>query len=1756
MRQNPKSGQIHRIGGTPWGNASPGLWVFLVLLAAQVFAPGSASAQPSVVISEFVAGNVFGLSDEDDDEEDWIELHNLTAQPLSLDGWYLTDEATDPTKWRIPAVSVAAGAHLVVFASEKNRTDPAVPLHTNFKLDLMGEYLALVRPDGATVEHAYAPKFPEQFQDFSYGLAGVTTRTLLVRVGDTARFLIPADGGLGTTWLSRTFDDSAWSAGTTGVGYETQSGYEGLIGTADVESQMYGVNATAYIRLSFAVSDPSKTDKLLLRMKYDDGFVAFLNGTEVAGANRPATPAWNSGSSGNHPDAQAMVFVEYDISAFKSLLVAGGNVLAVHGLNDGASNSDFLIVPELEAIEQDMVGLTPRYFAAPTPGTTNGNGQAAPGPGLSAHGHSPACPSAAEDIITTAVFSPRFHPLASVTMTYRVTFGSETAVPMVDNGTGADQISGDGIYTAVIPRASYAAGNMVRWFYTARDSFDNTSRWPQFPDPYGSPQYYGTIVEDTTVTTNLPVVYWFVEDTWAVTQRTGTRCSVWHNGEFYDNIFVRNRGGGVTSWWPKPKMKFDFNRGYHFHYLPNQPLVEELNFQPHWFESGVSPSTYVSYMRETLATWFFKEIGVPAQQGYHVHLRQNGQFFGLYSMLDQIDEHFLRRCGLDQNGIMYKASGSHRYGNLRENPGLDRGEGPYAGYKITLPKVNGNWDALNSLTAGVNLPDGPARLNYLLDNINLPEVVNEMAGHATMQHHDRLPKNYYMYLDPKTLEWSRFPFDLEQAFEVDGDAGPFLTGSNYSTPLYGDSEHGQDGSGSDSWNHLYDAILDQPLTREMYMRRLRTLMDKYLKPSPAGGYFEPLVNATKALIETDARADDAKWHVHRQPPYDGPEYGDIDYGVSDILNVTLPTRRDQLFNLYGPGGATPLIPGAQPSHPAIQFGTIEFFPASGNQDEEYVQLTNPNTYAVDISGWKLAGGVNHVFKPGTVIIHGNSLYVSPNVAAFRNRAISPKRGEGRFVQGNYQGRLSNTGETLYLVADDGTTISQVSYAGLPALTQGNLRVSELHFDPLPPTTAELAVNPAFTASDFEFIELTNPTSLPIELQGVHFTNGVVFTFAASLLLQPGEYVLALRNRAAFEARYGAALPVAGEYAGKLDNNGETVRIEDVSDNTIVEFTYTDGRGWPVASQGAGHSMVPVPSAMDAESSGSLDYCGNWRASAYVGGSPGAPDPEIRDVVLNEIVAHTDIVQPPYDSNDQIEIYNTSSALVSLNDWYLSDNKANLKKWHIAEDFASIPANGRLLFDEIQNFHNPITGGFGIDKRGEQVYLSYLPGNSKDRVADAVRFKGQENGRSLSRFPDGQQYWYATLPTPGAANTGPVADIVISEIQYNPSDTSEMTEFVELHNPTGSDINLFDVAGAWRLDGGVSYTFPAAVTIPAGGHAVVAPFDPATSLTELAAFRGAYGLSPGEPALLYGPYTGKLSNRTDRIAVERPQEEDVPGEGISWVIVDEAIYFDQAPWTPEADGAGLSLNRLAEDFSGNAPGNWAAWVPNPGKSSDLLGVRLSSAAVPDGWRTNASPIAFTVSFSRAVNGFEPADIVVANGAVTAGSFNGQNGAAVYTFTVTPAAPAIVTVRIPENAALAVSDGKGNVNSPLFSFIFTQALTVALSSPIGEGGLTRASPVAFTATFSRAVNGFAAGDIVVTNGAVTAGSFSGQNGAAVYGFTVTPAAPGIVTVRIPANAAGAVEYGEKNAASPVFTFTYERMFTSPAATQMPWWLLGNE
>ena len=130
-----------------------------------------------LVISEVMASNAASLLDEDRDTSDWIEVHNQTATTVDLSGWTLSDDARQLNKWSFPSVSIEAGDFLIVFASGKDRRVGGENLHTNFKLSKSGEYLGLGRPDG-TVAHDFAPSYPAQQTDVSYGVAVDNNATL------------------------------------------------------------------------------------------------------------------------------------------------------------------------------------------------------------------------------------------------------------------------------------------------------------------------------------------------------------------------------------------------------------------------------------------------------------------------------------------------------------------------------------------------------------------------------------------------------------------------------------------------------------------------------------------------------------------------------------------------------------------------------------------------------------------------------------------------------------------------------------------------------------------------------------------------------------------------------------------------------------------------------------------------------------------------------------------------------------------------------------------------------------------------------------------------------------------------------------------------------------------------------------------------------------------------------------------------------------------------------------------------------------------------------------------------------------------------------------------------------------------------------------------------------------------------------------------------------------------------------------------
>ena len=156
-------------------------------------------------------------------------------------------------------------------------------MHTNFRLSAGGDYLALVEPDGQTIATQFAPAYPQQLTDVSYGVRMDAGERLLVSASSPAQVFVPTDESLGVDWTEETFvPDAAWlTDATAAIGYETDSGFAADIQT-DIGPQMAGINSSVYVRIPFELSDPGQIDTLFLRAKYDDGFIAYLNGEIVS----------------------------------------------------------------------------------------------------------------------------------------------------------------------------------------------------------------------------------------------------------------------------------------------------------------------------------------------------------------------------------------------------------------------------------------------------------------------------------------------------------------------------------------------------------------------------------------------------------------------------------------------------------------------------------------------------------------------------------------------------------------------------------------------------------------------------------------------------------------------------------------------------------------------------------------------------------------------------------------------------------------------------------------------------------------------------------------------------------------------------------------------------------------------------------------------------------------------------------------------------------------------------------------------------------------------------------------------------------------------------------------------------------------------------------------------------------------------------------------------------------------------------------
>jgi len=495
-------------------------------------------------------------------------------------------------------------------------------------------------------------------------------------------------------------------------------------------------------------------------------------------------------------------------------------------------------------------------------------------------------------------------------------------------------------------------------------------------------------------------------------------------------------------------------------------------------------------------------------------------------------------------------------------------------------------------------------------------------------------------------------------------------------------------------------------------------------------------------------------------------------------------------------------------------------------------------------------------------------------------------------------------------------------------------VSEIMYHPADPADGP------YSDDDFEFIELLNVGTEPMVLTGYRFVSGIDFDFGLGDVeeLEPGEYVLVVANREAFAARYETdGLPIAGEFSGQLSNGGEALELHHYGFGRVIRFAYKDG--WYGHTDGGGFSLT-LRHPLAAEVPDSKE---SWRASSLAGGSPGKADenlvPEPGTIVINEVLAHTD-ASPV---GDWIELHNRSSEPVYIGRWTLSDDAADLLKYTIPHR-TMLSGHGHLVLSASNHFAHPSAGKpFALSEHGETLCLASATGSGG--VMTGYRYEvvlpasEREVTMGIYERRDGKLEWTTlTAATWGADNAPPrVGPVVISEIMYNAA--SNAIEFVELYNISVEPVDLFDPehpSNTWRLAGGIDYSFPSSVTLPAHTSLVVCATNPA-------AFRLAYGLAASVG--VYGPFAGALDNAGDDVRLYKPGEPDA--DGLPWIPVDRVDYDDRAPWPVEADGTGRSLHRIVPAAYGNDPFNWEAGATNGSPATDV-DVDSDGDGIPDAW----------------------------------------------------------------------------------------------------------------------------------------------------------------------------------------------------------------
>ncbi len=1457
-----------------------------------------------------------------------------------------------------------------------------------FNFPVAGDYsLKLVyfeRGGGASVELFAAQG--------TYGAYGANFRL----VGDTA------GGGL----LVRSL---AAGGGTSG-------GYRSMIVT-DLQSQMLNSNATVYLRYSFNITNPAFYSSMTMRVNYDDGFIAYLNGTEVARRNAPAGAAWNSKATAVH---SATVSEDIPLTDQLGLLQTGTNLLSIQGLNISTNDADFFF--KVELADYRVENETNQFFANGTPGQGNGTGIAG-FVGDTKFSHDRGFYDGPFSLVIT-----------SATEGATIVYTTNGSVPALNNGM---------VYSSPIP-INCTTTLRARAFKSPLQPSDADTQtyifvddvvrqspggrapgagWPTNTSSAGQIYDYGmdqSVVDDAvygaeiredlkalptfSLVMNLPDLFDNGSGIYANPsgdergwERPGSVELINGDGSkgFQINCGVRIRGGYSRSGNnPKHAFRLFFRQEYgagklHYPLFGTQgtDTFDKLDLRTmqnySWSFDG---SGAMICNRDLFARDAQLAMGHQATRGNFYHLYVNGQYWGIYNTEERGDAAF---------GETYIGGKQEDYDVIKVDPDLgyniEATDGNTTAWQqLWLAAINGfasdaDYFRIQGLNVdGTRNPAYPVLLDVdnLIDYMlvilyggNLDAPISNFLGNSS-------PNNYFTYRN-RTGEFGGFRFLAHDSEHTLLDVNSDRTGIDFSGNIsYTAGGTFEKSNPQHLWfklqaNKEFRLKVADHIQRHMFNRGVLSVQGA-----------TALMNMRSNQLYRPIVCESARWGDSKRP------------GSAYTRQTWLGTWTSVMASFIN--GRTPVLlaqlkaDGFYPSNniaPSINS-------AGGMVAPGYaVYLTNVNAsgtlfYTLDGSDPRLPAGE-----------------VSP-------RAMSYEPGTAI----NVNSYVVVKARSLIGTNDWSALIETVLY---PSQTYTNLLITEIMYNPV--------AQGGYTADLLEFLEFKNTGTTTLDLSGLYFSEGITFGFTNGARLEPGQFLVIGRDRTALSAVY-PGLNVYGLFSGRLDNAGETLTLMHFFGGRIMSFGYKDSGRWPVMADGQGFSIVPKNPNSNPDPGSPF----GWRASTQVGGSPGADDPvsTIAPVVINEALTHSELPDV-----DQVELYNPNAFPVDISGWFLTDDRLLPRKYRIPEGRIIDPF-GFMLFTEADFNATPGLGGsFGLDASGDQIYL--LSGDASTNLtgySHGFSFDAAESMVTFGRYVNsiGEEHFVAqSTNSLAGTNAYPlVGPMVMKQIMYHPysptTNDNTLDEYIELLNISGQTVSLFDtnvMTNTWHLRGGIEYNFPTNVTVPAGGSIILVNFNP-TNEVQLTEFRNKFPLFAGIP--VFGPYSGKLSNGDDDLLLTRP---DAPTtNNVPRILVEEVHYRDSAPWPPAADGTGRALLRRNFAAYGNDPANWTDAMPlsiqaQPISVTNRVGSNVTFTVDARGegilayqWRFNGTNISTALN-PTATN----ATLLITN--------------------VTPAAEGVYTV--------AVSDGVNSILSAPASFTPMMApiivrhpnhVTVAVGSPI--------------------------------------------------------------------------------------------------------------